>query len=245
MKIRNILWLLALVGLFFTGCTTSPTTKELQAALEAEKAKAVTLASAIDAESDKQESLQDSLSYHQRNNDIYRKHVQDAMDERDASKEYSQDLSNKYTILWKSLNKTTLKRQQLPTMLPLINLHKAYPSITAPEVITDDTIAKEKALLDAMRATLDAMEKMEALHQSEYENYSEISEVISQQMHDMLNAGQDETIEYYDMEIKWKATWDACVQAGSYSRSYESQLASLRESIQEMEETIHQHENQR
>ncbi len=243
MKIRNIVWLLALVGLMLTGCATGPTTEELQAALEAEKAKAVTLAAAIEAESDKQESLQDSLSYHQRNNDIYRKHVQDAMDERDSSQEYSQVMTQKYNKLRDDLEETEYKRQQIPTMLPRLSLYSYYPATTLPDAITEDTIDQEKAVLEALETTLDAMEKLEALHQTQEDNYRALHTILQEQYNAMVTAGQEDTLACYDLDIKWKAAWDAlCLSGGNL---YESQNEHLRDYIQEMEEAIHHYENQR
>ncbi len=243
MKIRNILWLLTLVGLFFTGCTTGPTTEELQAALEAEKNKTVTLTSAIEAESVKQESLQDTLSYHQRNNDIYRKHIQDAMDSRDTYEKLNQYSTYKYNMLRQDLEETEQKRRQLPTMLPYINLNNAYPSMTVPDGITKETLAKEKAILGAIRTTLDAMEKLKALHIAEEENYFALYSTLNQQMGTLTNARQDETLEYYALEIKRLAAWDVLVQIGRYRLQYESQIESLRDYITKMEEAIAGYEN--
>ncbi len=241
MRIRNILWLFALAGLLLTGCAKGPTTEELQAALEAEKAKAVTLTSAIEAESGKQESLQDTLSYHKRNNNIYRKHVQDAMDSRDSWADRNLYYTKKLTELRNDLEETEWKRQQLPATLPHLNLYNYYPARTLPDEITGKTIDQEQAVLEALETTLDAMEKMEALHRTQEDNYRALHELLQQRLNALRDAGQEDTLAYYDLEIKLFAAWDAlCLSGGNI---YESQNEYLRDYITKMEETIAGHED--
>ncbi len=251
MKHFKIGWLpvlLLLAGLTLTGCGNGQTKEQLQEALEAERTRTASLTASLEAEAEKQATLQDSLDYHARNNDIFRKQVQSTIEDRDSILQYNSDMEKLNSQLQQTIEDTSLQRQQLPSLLPSINLHNVSPSVLdgyshqrIDTTETDDlkeAIDKEKSLLAVMNQLLDVMEKMEALHHAEEENYRRLHGMLSDQYNALRESGQEDTVACYNLEIKMFAAWDALVQMGTNGRHYASQNEQLKAHIDAMEKNI-------